>query len=109
MTKRIFQNRKSFALETRLLEETGVRRKRDFFGFIEASIEEIHLLRHWCGDCIDGIYPNDDRAKFTLLMEMHRPSSEWSRDFLIGTVKPGSYHWRSSPCDETFPDQGEAA
>ena len=100
--------RPRWSLETRVLEENRRKSRRDYFGYAEASIEEIQLLRAWTEHCIDGTYPIDNRGYYTLLMDFSRPKSEWSRDYLIGTIYPGSYGWGKAPRNEPLPDEMQA-
>ena len=97
-----------WTLDTRILQARATDSERDYFGFIEAPLDEIRLLEIWCRQCLEGAYPITDDGFATLLMDLHRPKGRHTREFLIGRVTPGSSYWRPKPRNISLPNEHQA-
>ena len=97
-----------WALETRIIQARPTDSTRDYFGFIEAPLDEIRLLEIWCRQCLEGAYPINNDGFATLLMDLHRPRRQHTREFLIGRVTPGSSYWRPKPRNIPLPNKHQA-
>ena len=81
---------------------------RDYLGFIEAPLDEIQLLRIWCDQVLEGAYATTDDGFATLLMDLHRPTRGYGKEFLIGRVRPGSSNYWGQRRNVSLPNEHQA-
>lgn len=79
----------SWNMDVRILKDRH-NETRDYFGFIECPLDEIHLLKIWCEQVLEGAYAVTDDGFATLLMDLHRPGAWDRKSFLTGRVRPGA-------------------
>ena len=94
-----------WTMDVRVLQAKATDSERDYFGFIEAPLDEVRLLEIWCRQVLEGAYPTTYDGFATLLMDLHRPKGKHTREFLIGRVTPGSNHWRPKPRNISLPNE----
>ena len=58
----------SWTCEVRILEDRNKDSDRDYFGFIEAPLDEVRLMEIWCRQCLEGAYPITDDGFATCLL-----------------------------------------